>query len=259
MSDTHGRFIWYELMTPDVQASLTFYAGVVGWTSTVMMAGDGDYYILETQGAGVGGMMAFTPEMIAGKMHPSWTGYVAVDDVNATALKVVELGGEVISPPQDIPGIGRFAVITDPAGAAIAVMTPAPMDEPPPQAPADAVGQTGWRELYSGDPDVIFPFYAGLFGWTPDEAHDMGPMGKYQLFSNPDGQVGGMMKRPDHVPTACWMYYVRIGDIDAAAARVKSAGGHVVNGPMEVPGGDWILQGIDPQGAMFCLMGAKAN
>jgi predicted enzyme related to lactoylglutathione lyase len=256
MSD-HGRFIWCELMTPDTAGARSFYGDVVGWTAS-KMPGDMEYWLLEADGAGVGGVMPLGDEHKAHGVPPNWTGYVAVDDCDAAARKATSLGGSVMREPQDIPGIGRFAIVADPSGAVFAIMKPIPPETARPQPAEGALGHVGWHELYSGSPDTTFLFYKGLFGWTEDEAHDMGPMGVYQLFSNQDGRVGGMMKKPDNVPAACWLYYFRIGDIDAAAARVKAGGGQVLNGPMEVPGGDWVLQAMDPQKAMFCLIGRKS-
>src|SRR5205085_9119861 len=102
-----------------------------------------------------------------------------------------------------------------------------------------------------------FAFYSKLFGWTKADAIDMGPMGTYQLFSTGNGPVGGMMTKTPQTPAPFWLYYFNVSGIDAARERVKTAGGKVINGPMEVPGGSWILQGLDPQGAMFALVGPK--
>jgi len=256
MSD-HGRFIWYELMTPDIEGAIAFYGSVAGWTATRMPGEDMEYWVLEADGAGVGGVMRLGEEHKAQGIPPNWTGYVAVDDCDAAAAKFRSLGGSVMREPQDIPGIGRFAIVADPAGAVLAIMKPIPPEGSRPEPAEGALGHTGWHELYSGPTDTTFAFYSAVFGWTKDEAHDMGPMGTYQLFSNQDGQVGGMMQKPDQVPAPCWLFYIRVGDIDAAAARVKAGGGEVMNGPMVVPSGDWILQGLDPQGAMFCLTGKK--
>jgi predicted enzyme related to lactoylglutathione lyase len=256
MSD-HGRFIWYELTVPNVARAKAFYGEVVGWSAGDMPGGG--YSVWQADGVGVGGLMAPTDEMRAAGVPPNWLGYVAVDDADAAAARTVALGGKVERAPEDIPGIGRFAVISDPHGAVMAIMTPAPMDTPPPELPPDAQGQAGWRELYAGDLEADFAFYAGLFGWRKDSDMDMGDMGAYRLFSNQDGQVGGMMTRPPQVPVPYWLYYFRVGDIDAAADRVKTAGGQVLNGPMEVPGGDWIVQVQDPQGALFALVGRKGT
>ena len=120
------------------------------------------------------------------------------------------------------------------------------------------MGQTGWHELYAADPATGFAFYADMFGWTKGEAHNMGEMGVYQLFNNQDGQVGGMMRKPPQVPHPAWLYYFRVADIDKAADTVKKDGGQVQMGPMQVPNGEWIVQGTDPQGAVFAVVAKKA-
>ena len=85
----------------------------------------------------------------------------------------------------------------------------------------------------------------------------MGSMGVYQLFNNQDGGVGGMMKKPDQAPAEYWLYYFRVADIDKAAEDIKAKGGQVLMGPMQVPNGEWIVQGVDPQGAMFAVVARK--
>ena len=97
-------------------------------------------------------------------------------------------------------------------------------------------------------------FYGDLFGWRPTETMDMGPMGKYHMFGRAF-PLGGMMNKPPEmaaVPTS-WGFYFRVADVNEAAERVKANGGKVTNGPMEVPGGDWIVNCMDPQGAAFSL------
>jgi hypothetical protein len=257
MSDIHGRFIWYELMTPDTAGAKAFYGDVVGWNSQDMPMPDGTYSVLDVNGAGVGGVMELPPEAKTQGVPPNWTGYVAVDDVDATARKAASLGGSVMRPPQDIPGVGRFAIIADPGGAVLAVMTPVPPEQPRPELARGTPGRTDWHELYAGDLERASAFYGELFGWRKDSDFDMGDMGPYRLFANQEGQIGGMMRKPEQAPTPAWLYYFQVGDIDAAAERVKAGGGQVLSGPMEVPGGDWVLQAQDPQGAMFALVGRK--
>ena len=117
-------------------------------------------------------------------------------------------------------------------------------------------GYIGWHELHGGEPEGSWAFYSGLFGWTKGEALDMGGM-SYQIFSTKGQQSGGMMKRMDQEPVPSWIYYITVNAIDAAQDRVKSAGGQVTHGPMQVPGGSWIINGVDPQGAMFALVAPK--
>ena len=256
MSD-HGRFIWYELMTPDMAGAKRFYGDLLGWTAEDMpsMPGAEPYAVLNSDGDGVAGMMNLGAPMKAEGMAPHWIGYICVDDCDAAAAKVPGLGGSVMRPSQDIPGIGRFAIVADPAGAVFAIMKPTPPPGGRPARDINAVGQCGWHELHGADPDKGgFEFYAQMFGWTKSDAMPMGEMGTYQLFNNQDGQVGGMMRKPGHIPMANWGFYFRVPDIDAAVAKIKAGGGQVLNGPMDVPGDDRVVNGMDPQGAQFAVV-----
>ena len=177
-----------------------------------------------------------------------------VDDVDAAAQAIEAKGGKVYKQPEDIPGYGRFAVVADPHNAIFNIMTPIGTDSAPP--PVGTPGTAAWHELYAGDLETDFAFYASMFGWEKRDAVDMGPMGIYQLFATvPGGEaVGGMMAKMADMPQPFWTYYFYTKDVRAAVERVKERGGQVLNGPMEVPGGDWIIQALDPQGAMFGLV-----
>jgi predicted enzyme related to lactoylglutathione lyase len=265
MSDDHGRFIWYELMTPDLEAAKAFYGKVVGWTAQDLPMGDADhdrpdghtYTMLEADGAGVGGAIALTDEHKVQGIPPNWTAYVCVDDCDAAAEKTKALGGSVMRPPRDVPGVGRLAIISDPHGAVTAIMKPIPPSDARPRAPRGTPGHGAWHELYAGDAGADIPFYQELFGWTETGHFDMGPIGLYHLFGNADGQVGGIMTKPAQIPVACWNFCFEVDDADAAAERVKDAGGAVVNGPMDVPDGSRVVQVTDPQGVSFALVKTK--
>jgi hypothetical protein len=120
---THGAFSWNELMTTDPQAALAFYGKLFGWTSDRMEMPEGVYHVVKVNGTGVGGIMSMPKEAAAGGMPPTWGTYVTVDDVDAVAKSAASLGGKVVHGPEDIPGVGRFAVILDPQGAPINVIT----------------------------------------------------------------------------------------------------------------------------------------
>ena len=257
MTEDHGRFIWYELMTPDVPAAKGFYGEVVGWTAQDVPMPGMIYTLLNANGAGVAGAMALTAEHKAQGIPPNWTGYVSVDDCDAAAAKAKSLGGSMMREAMDIPGVGRFAIIADPHGAVIAIMKPVPPPASRPKVARGTPGHGDWHELYAGNVDADIPFYRALFGWTETARHDMGQMGVYHLFGNADGQVGGMMTKPPQVPRPCWTYYFEVSDIGQAAERVKKFGGSILMGPMEVPDGSWIVQAIDPQGAAFALVKTK--
>lgn len=164
------------------------------------------------------------------------------------------LGGKVCHAPTDIPDIGRFAMVADPQGAAFYLFKPSRSGE---RIPAKGPGQIGWHELHTSDWPKAFEFYNTMFGWLKGEGVDMGPLGTYQLFTINGAAVGGMINSPAATVHPFWLYYFTVDDIDAAAARIGESGGKVMQEPHQVPGGDWILQATDPQGAWFALVASR--
>jgi len=244
-----GSFFWYELMTPDIEASKAFYSAVVGWTPRAF-EGSEDYTVLMQGDQGVGGIMA-APQGVP----PHWIGYIHVADVDAAGASAERAGGKLRKPVWDVPGVGRMAALTDPQGAGFMLMTPSSDAERPKVAP-NTPGHIGWHELHTSDWEKAWDFYSGQYGWTKDHAMDMGPMGTYQIFAE-DGQQRGAMFNNTNVPYPIWLFYFNVDSIDAAEQRLKAAGGKITNGPMEVPGGGWIIQATDPQGVMFAIVGPK--
>jgi hypothetical protein len=260
MPNSNSKFVWYELMTTDLAAAQTFYEKVVGWSGKDAGMEGMSYTIVSAGEAMVAGMMTLPEEVRQMGGRPGWIGYVHADDVDAKAAEFAANGGKVHRPGTDIPHIGRFAVVADPQGATICLFKPTPgPDGAPPPVPMGTPGHVGWHELYAADMEPAFAFYAKVFGWTKTEAMDMGAMGVYQLFAAGGGDaIGGMMTKPPNIPAPTWLYYFNVPGVEAAAERVKAEGGKVLHGPMEVPGGTWVVQCLDPQGAVFALSGPKA-
>lgn len=255
MSALHGKFVWYELMTSDAAAAETFYKDVIGWSAKDAGMPGMAYTLCSAGETPVAGMMALPESARTAGWRPGWMGHVGVADVDASAAQVKQMGGSVHREPTDIPGVGRFSVVADSQGAVISLFKGA--GEPPAEQKPDTQGHAGWRELLALDREAAFAFYSKLFGWTKAEAVDMGPMGVYQIFAHNGAAIGGMMTKPEPVPAPFWLYYFNVEEINAAIERVKAAGGQIINGPHQVPGGSWILQGLDPQGAMFALVAPK--
>jgi predicted enzyme related to lactoylglutathione lyase len=247
-----GKFVWYELMTSDLDAAEKFYRDVIGWkTKDAGMPGQ-RYTLAHAGESRTAGLMAIPQEACDAGAQPGWIGYVGVDDVDAYAARVKEKGGSVHRDPADIPGVGRFAIVADPQGIIFALFKGA--GTPPPAVAAGTPGHAGWHELHAQDGVKAFEFYSDMFGWTKADAMDMGPMGVYQLFAIDGVPVGGMMTKMPSTPSPFWLYYFNVAEIGAAEGRAKAGGGQVINGPMQVPGGSWIVQCLDPQGAMFAMV-----
>jgi uncharacterized protein len=253
---SHGRFVWYELITTDVEAAEAFYTEVMGWDADASVPGRA-YTLFTVGGASVSGLMGLPEDARKTGAKPTWVGYVEVDDVDATADRIRRLGGAVYVPPTDIPTISRFSVFADPQKATLALFK---WLRPGVEQPGElgAPGRVGWHELLTADPEKALAFYGELFGWQKAGA-DSGGMGTYQLICAAGQTIGGIYTKPPMVPAPFWLYYFNIGDIDAATQRVKAGGGEILNGPFEVPGGSCIVQCADPQGAIFALEGTRRN
>lgn len=249
-----GKFVWHELMTSDVEAAKRFYTGLFGWTfEGTPMAGPEPftYWMAKAGEEAVGGFMdAPKPDM-----PPNWLGYVLVDDVDATTARATAAGGQVVVPPRDIPGMGRFSVLLDPQGAVVATWktaTPAPAEDAMP-----GLGEFCWDQLSTTDVGGASAFYARVFGWTP------------QPFGGPDAapapgteamvvyhRAGGQMASsafpaPANVPSH-WQTFVAVADLAKTRTKTIELGGKVWMPEIAVPGmGKFAVLG-DPQGAVVC-------
>jgi uncharacterized protein len=252
-----GRPVWHELMTTNISAAEKFYDNVVGWSSAPFPQSPKPYKVFKRRGdVQVAGLMEKPAEMHA---PPFWAMYVAVPKLEDAVKHIQRLGGSELSPVIDVPTVGRLQMMQDPQGAAFYIIQPTPTEERP-EAPPE-VGEASWHELMTTDAAAAMKFYREIFGWQPGEEMDMGPMGKYYIFNRPVGMIGGMMnKLPEmaQVPPH-WMIYFRVPDINAAVERIKANGGKILSGPMEVPGGDMVVNAKDPQGAAFSLHQRKAQ
>ncbi len=251
MRNVHGDFIWYELMTPDPDAAARFYGAVVGWSSHGFGDDGSGYRVFAAAGADVAGLLQ-TPEDAARQgARPSWFGYVGVDDVDATAAKMVDGGGAQFVPPTDIPGVGRFAMMADPQGATVYLMRGEP-DQRSDAFSSTASGHCQWNELATSDPTAALAFYGDLFGWRKGDAMPMGELGEYRFIDHHGETIGAVMSTMNDMPPA-WLFYFGVDDIDTAAAAILSHGGTIHHGPASVPGGR-IVVASDPQGAMFGIV-----
>ncbi len=256
MSRSHGRFLWYELMTTDPKAAKAFYAEVVGWrlreTAPAMA-----YSLFLAGEQPVCGLTDLPIEARAAGIQPHWMGYVGVDDVDAAAARITRLGGAVHVPPTDVPNISRFSLVADPQAAAFALFKWRDPEHALPPEPHIA-GGVGWHDLLTTDCEKALVFYRELFGWQK-AGTDVDTTGAYQVLSAGEQTIGGLFTKPAAEPTPFWLFYFTTADIDAAARRVHACGGQILEGPIAFAGDMRVVRCVDPQGAMFALTGTRSK
>ena len=259
LGEPRGDFIWYELITSDIAGAKSFYDAVVGWNIADKSDFPNDYRMIgRSDGKFAGGAMQITDEMTQHGAKPTWLGYILVADVDRSVAAIERAGGKTYMPAFDIPGVGRVAMVADPQGAPFYVMKPLP-PEGDPNAKSDvfspdAQQRVGWNELSTSDPVAARRFYGDQFGWTSEQFMPMGEQGEYRFFEQNGVTIGAVAGAMDGQHPH-WRYYFRVPSIATAKQTAEAKGGKIVVGPMEVPTGDSIVIGIDPQGAEFALVG----
>ncbi|NLZ16454.1 MAG: VOC family protein [Desulfobulbaceae bacterium] len=255
-TNTHGTPCWFELGASDLNGASTFYTAVLGWEIS-KSAMEGLDYRFATSGKDMVAGMMLNPNK---NVPPSWLIYLAVDNCDQAIQAISTAGGRTHKDAEDIPGTGRYAVVSDPQGAVFGIIQLESMqkgeDGCGPAFQQDKAGHGNWIELMSSDPDAAFQFYAQLFGWEKGESLDMGEIGEYQLFRHAGAEIGGMMGLAD-APFPVWLPYFGVNDVRTAMAAIKAAGGEVQQGPFEVPGPAYIVVATDPQGAYFAVVAPK--
>ncbi|MFM1872580.1 MAG: hypothetical protein RL398_2002 [Planctomycetota bacterium] len=246
-----GRFVWHDLMTTDAAKSRAFYTGLFGWNLQDVPMGPFTYHMIHCGPGPIGGIVE---EKNIPMSH--WMPYLAVDDVDASANKVGELGGTVCVPPTDIPGTGRFAVVGDSTGAYFSLYKGnAESHGADPDAPVP--GRVCWQETYSTDDEKAQAFYTGLVGWQ-GQPMDMGPAGIYRVQMVGDKQAGGMMKHPMPGMPSCWVVYFLVADLAASTGKAKELGGTAMMEMVPIPNLGHFSMLTDPTGALFALFQPNA-
>jgi predicted enzyme related to lactoylglutathione lyase len=263
MSDDRGAFIWYELVTDDVDRARAFYRAVVGWEiaadGQAMPTGSTYRMIERSDGGNAGGVLTMTDDMKAHGGKPLWLGYIHHPDVDAAVETIKKAGGEVHMPAMDMPGIGRMAMVADPQGAQFYVMNPTP---PEPDATSDVFDfaraeHIRWNELWTTDQPAAVKLYGELFGWTQGGAMPMGPMGDYLFIQHDGGVIGAIANAQAGGEGPRWQYFAGVDDIDRACAAVTGHGGKLLGEPQQIPGGEYSAYAHDPSGATIGLVGPR--
>lgn len=236
------RFSFYELRTTDLDAAQKFYAQILGW----------EWQSSESGGSWLCGsqpVATATPLSARARERgapPHWLGHVAVPDVEGVVSQLTALGGEQLGPVTQCLR-GKVAALRDPQGAVFGVSTRG-------DGPSPAVV---WHELHTTDEEAALKAYSALFSWQPKDTLTLDRnVGPYRTFSWDDAgkSVGGMVgtARDPRVHTH-WLFYLAVRDLDSAVQKVRTLGGTVYDGPMELPSGDKIALCADVQGAVFGL------
>ena len=246
-----GSFCWIELGTTDQTVAKNFYGSIFGWTPNDNPMGPGEVYtIFKLEGRDAAAGYTLRADQRAQHVPPHWILYIMVDNVDASAAKVPQLGGKVIVAPFDVMDAGRMAVIADPAGAYFCLWQ---ANRSTGTQIAQVHGTLCWADLSTPDPERAKAFYSGLFGWQlmVGEKDTSG----YLHIKNGEHFIGGVppaAHRQPGVPPH-WLAYFQVDDVDATANKAKEMGAKLFLPPMSMEGVGRMSVIADPQGAVFAI------
>jgi predicted enzyme related to lactoylglutathione lyase len=251
-----GKVVLVELVTPDITAAKTFYAGLFGWTFHDSQLGETAYAEADFDGHLVAGLFQ-RPIKPGENQKPAWLSFFSTGDVDATTTAARQHGAKVLFEPHDIPNLGRDAVLADPQGAVFAVLASSSGD--PPDVLPDP-GEWIWSSLITPDPDTGAAFYQTLFNYDVFDLSASQEAQHYILASG-DYARASVNSPPGNAPQAHpnWLNYVRVEDAAATAAKVVALGGHVLVEPRIDRHGGKVAVVADPLGAPFGLLEWSEN
>jgi predicted enzyme related to lactoylglutathione lyase len=249
----HGLFSWADGQSTDVAKSKAFYTEVMGWTHEDIHMWDDQYYTMFiADGEYVAGMGQMQADMQAQGIPSHWSNYVNVDDVDAIATRVTELGGTLLMEPMDVFESGRMLFLQDPTGAQLGLWQP---KQHKGAGLVNTAGAISWNELTTSDTQAARDFYAGLFGWTYQKIDGT----EYYVVMNGTRPNGGIMPKPGamgDMPSA-WTVYFSVADIDQTVETAQANGGNVIGHIMEAGDSGRFAIITDPTGMAAAFIQVK--
>jgi len=243
-----GTPCWADAMFGDLEAAKSFYGDVLGWTFGEESPEYGNYTQAYSEGKAVA---AVVPPMPGQEGPSAWCVYLASADVNTTAAKIRENGGEVLMEPMEVGEFGSMVLARDPSGVVFGVWQAGTHEG------FEATGVPGayaWCEIFTREPEKSDAFFPAVFGYRARQMED--PEVDFRLFSVGEDTVLGRMKMTDEFPPEMPPYinlYFAVEDCDAAVTRATERGGVLRFGPMNTPFGRFAALS-DPQGASFSVI-----
>ena len=239
-----GKFVWHDIMTPNVDVAASFYSKLIGWDVVPQEFGGEPYMTIMVHKKPIGGF--FNPK---NETQPQWTAYITVENVDHIAKMAEKLGGKILQGPAEAENM-RFCTLEDPQGVRFNIVTPGESDSEEISKPG--LKEFCWNELSTSDPESAMKFYGELFKWT-FEANKM-ENGTYYLCKVGDQEVAGLVKLSPNIPAPPhWLYYIYIEDLDGITKKAVDLGAEVMMPPTPIPDMGRFSVIKDPVGAVVGL------
>ena len=243
-----GKFIWFDLASPDLKGQKKFYSNVFGWKFQ-SVRGMGGYELVMNEGRAIGGLFGY--EQPDGAEDGSlWIALMSVANVDQSVNIAKANGGSVEVETENLPGRGRHALIKDPANALFGVLASESGDPVDAEVP---VGGFFWVDLLAREPGEIAEFYKKLAPYEIEEREITGEL-THTLLNASGMPRAGIVSVDDEANRSAWVPYVRVEDVDATLEKVVDGGGFAVVSPDPVLLGGNLAIFVDPNGAYVGIL-----
>ena len=237
-----GKFVWFDLLTDDVALAKNFYGALFDWSFKMQ----GSYTVVLNKDQAMGGMLEIEPKE-GEKSTPRWIPLLSVADVDQAVALVQKAGGTIHEGPVDMPKRGRGALISDPQGAPLLLLSAFDGDPPDRETP---IGSWLWIELWSENPEDSLGFYQELCGYS-----SIKDGADYWILERDSTWRGGIRSMPDgeRLKVSCWIPVVRVRDTVAISELAEKLGGRVLVKPGNTSDGGSVALIEDPGGALLMV------
>jgi predicted enzyme related to lactoylglutathione lyase len=244
-----GQFVWYDLLTDDLEEAKRFYGGLLGWDFEDIAGGSVAYSVIRHSGVAIGGIASIDSDN-ENAASARWLSLMSVEDVDEAADRILRAGGRLDRAPWDNPTRGRLAVVTDPQGATLALVRSLEGDPPNLEASDLVSGRWMWTELWARDVAGAVTLYQSVAGYGV-ESTDAFDSPEYRVLTRDGHPRAGVNQIPWPEVQPNWLPYIKVDDPAAVARRAEELGGSVLIPPApDVRNGSAALL-LDPTGAAF--------
>ena len=248
-----GKFVWFDLVTDDIDAARRFYSVLFGWDIRQVGAAPERYSVISSGGRRIGGMLQ-RPYPAGASAAARWIGLISVPNVIQAAQYAQAHGGKVLIAPEELPRRGAHAILRDPQGAVFGVLRSSSGDGP--DVPLEP-GMFAWADLLTRDPEAAATFYRGLAGYMLDRTQ----IGRVEHLLLVGGQYtrAGISHLPPSVDRPGWLPFVQVEDVLGTIGRVVMTGGKVLLSPRPELLDGQVAVIADPSGGVLGVLDASAR
>ncbi len=251
-TSNYGKLLWADLFTSHLATTKTFYENLLGWNLEEQKNTGGTYAFFKYKDSAVCGVS----EAPLAELNNKIVAYIGVENLQETIQVIQANGGVILAEPTQMDGIGTWVYAKDPYGAYFSAFQSATQPTCDQAYTFGSQNHLCWHELMSANHNDSLAFYKTVFGWTPSESIDMGPMGVYQMYQTTSGEtLGGMMTNTPEMPQVTyWIEYIHVDNVDATSAKAIAQGAKPTFPTMNVGNNTGRIAGfVDPNGLAFAI------